>query len=379
MWLDIRRPGGARRPCTGHTRPAADLRHLRWIRWAALACGWLAAWSIAPAALAATQDCRAVTPETCAVAHGLRRGVNLGNMLEAPREGDWGVRAEPALVELAAAHFQTVRVPVRWSNHAAPGADATIDENFARRVDEVVDALLRRGVYVIVNVHHYTQLVGGGRHNREFSVEPAVVDTRFLNLWRQIASRYQNRSPRLIFELLNEPNGRLDGEPWNRLAAQALAVVRQTNPTRTVMIGPSYWNNVRDLPLLRLPADRNLVMSFHSYEPDDFTHQGITWRPRPMPTGIACCDARQKQGIARVFETAAQWNRATGVPTHLGEFGAHSAGDMASRAIWARTVRDEAEKRGIGWAWWELASDFSGVWSPPARGWVEPLRRALLD
>jgi endoglucanase len=80
-----------------------------------------------------------------------------------------------------------------------------------------------------------------------------------------------------------------------------------------------------------------------------------------------------------VFETAAQWNRATGVPAHLGEFGAHSAADMASRATWARTVRDEAERRGIGWAWWELASDFSGVWSPPTRGWVEPLRRALLD
>ena len=359
MWLNTRRARGA--------------------RLAALACGWFAAWLITPAALAATQDCRAVTPETCAVANGLRRGVNLGNMLEAPREGDWGVRAERALVELAASNFQTVRVPVRWSNHAAPTADATIDEGFARRVDEVIDALLRRGVYVIVNVHHYTQLVGGGRHNREFSVEPDVVDTRFVNLWRQVALRYQNRSPKLIFELLNEPNGRLDGEPWNKLAAQALTVVRQTNPTRSVMIGPSYWNNVRDLPLLRLPADRNLVMSFHSYEPDDFTHQGITWRPRPMPTGIACCDARQKQGIARVFETAAQWNRATGVPAHLGEFGAHSAGDMAARVTWARTVRDEAEQRGIGWAWWELASDFSGVWSPPARDWVEPLRRALLD
>ena len=67
-----------------------NTRGARGARLAALACGWFAAWLITPAALAATQDCRAVTPETCAVAHGLRRGVNLGNMLEAPREGDWG-------------------------------------------------------------------------------------------------------------------------------------------------------------------------------------------------------------------------------------------------------------------------------------------------
>ena len=108
------------------------------------------------------QNCHAVSREACAVAHGLGRGINLGNMLEAPREGDWGVRLEPRFIELATRHFQTVRLPVRWSNHAAPTADARIDEAFARRVDGVVDALLARGVRVILNVHHYTQLTCGG-------------------------------------------------------------------------------------------------------------------------------------------------------------------------------------------------------------------------
>jgi endoglucanase len=64
---------------------------------------------------------------------------------------------------------------------------------------------------------------------------------------------------------------------------------------------------------------------------------------------------------------------------HLGEFGAYRAGDLASRAAYARLVRDEAERRGIGWAWWEWASDFSGVYDPARKAWVEPLRRALLD
>lgn len=38
---------------------------------------------------------------------------------------------------------------MRWSNHAAPTADAKIDEAFASRVDQVVDALLAKGVYVM--------------------------------------------------------------------------------------------------------------------------------------------------------------------------------------------------------------------------------------
>ena len=327
----------------------------------------------------ARQACHAVTPATCALAHALGRGVNLGNALEAPREGDWGVRAEPALVELAARNFRTVRLPVRWSNHAAPTADAKIDEAFARRVDEVVDALLARGVYVILNVHHYSQITGGNLHKHEFAVDPEVVDVRLVNLWRQIGKRYKDRPQRLVFELLNEPHTRLDGEPWNRLAAQALAAVRETNPERAVMIGPGFWNNVKELPRLKLPPDRNLVVSVHSYEPYGFTHQGITWAPRPMPTGITCCSPAQRQAMTAVLERARDWNREHGVPVHLGEFGAHSAGDMASRVAWTRHMRTEAERLGIGWAWWELASDFSGAYSLETRQWVEPIRRALLD
>ncbi|AEG92121.1 glycoside hydrolase family 5 protein [Ramlibacter tataouinensis] len=337
----------------------------------------------APAARSAAptrpqQNCRAVTERTCAVAHALGRGINLGNMLEAPREGDWGIRLEPGFIDIAARHFQTVRLPVRWTNHAAPTADATIDEAFARRVDGVVDALLAKGVYVILNVHHYSQIHGDQPHQHEFTVDPALLETRLVNIWRQLGQRYQNRSPRLLFELLNEPHGRLDGEPWNQLIPQALAAVRATNPERPVLVGPSYWNNVRDLPKLRLPRDRNLIVAIHTYEPFNFTHQGVSWRP-DLRTGQTCCDSRQRREMADPFEKAERWNREQGYPLHLGEFGAHSAGEMGSRAEYTRLVRDEAERRGIGWTYWEFGSEFAGVWSPETRGWVEPIRRALLD
>jgi endoglucanase len=325
------------------------------------------------------QNCHAVSREACAVAHGLGRGINLGNMLEAPREGDWGVRLEPRFIELATRHFQTVRLPVRWSNHAAPTADARIDEAFARRVDGVVDALLARGVRVILNVHHYTQLTGGTLHPSEFAVDPAVLEERLVNLWRQIAWRHRERPPQLLFELLNEPHGTLEGERWNRLAARLLAAVRASNPTRVVLIGPGDWNHPRALPALRLPQDAYLIVAIHSYDPFEFTHQGVPWRPNPFPTGTRCCDEAQRAQVVQALDAALRWNRANGVPVHLGEFGAYRAGDLASRAAYARLVRDEAERRGIGWAWWEWASYFSGVYDPARNAWVEPLRRALLD
>lgn len=323
--------------------------------------------------------CHAVSPQTCAIAQALGPGVNLGNMLDAPREGDWGLRLEDRFIDLAASRFRTVRLPVRWSNHAAPTADATLDEAFARRVDGVLEALLARGLWVILDVHHYSQLTGGPLHPREFAVDPALLEQRLESIWRQLSRRYARHPPRLLFELLNEPHGALEGERWNRLAARLLAQVRRHNPTRTVMIGPGQWNHPRALSELRLPPDPHLIVSIHTYDPFDFTHQGVPWRADPLPAGKRCCDEEQRSRITGALDLAQRWSRRQGVPLHLGEFGAYQAGDMDSRADYARTVRRAAQARGMGWAWWELASDFSGLYDPQAGAWREPLLRALTD
>ncbi|MDH4377578.1 MAG: cellulase family glycosylhydrolase, partial [Ramlibacter sp.] len=178
---------------------------------ALLALSAASAWALEeprpPPRHAAGQACHAVSRQACEVAHALGRGVNLGNALDAPREGDWGLRLEPALLDRATRHFQTVRLPVRWSNHASPDAQARLDETFARRVDAAIERLLAGGGFVILDMHHYKQLTGGSRHPNEFAVDPAVVEARLVNLWRQIAARYRDRPPRLLFELLNEPEG----------------------------------------------------------------------------------------------------------------------------------------------------------------------------
>ena len=50
----------------------------------------------------------------------LGRGVNLGNALEAPNEGEWGMTLEAEFFRVIyQGGFDSVRVPIRWSNHAA--------------------------------------------------------------------------------------------------------------------------------------------------------------------------------------------------------------------------------------------------------------------
>jgi endoglucanase len=324
--------------------------------------------------------CRSVSARTCAIASDLGRGVNFGDMLSAPKEGDWGLWVEREYIEEASAVFKHVRLPVRWSNHADPGEGAELDERFAKRVDAVIDALLDRGMYVILDFHAYNQLNGARLDNGEFAVQEDVVDRRFVNIWRQLGVRYKNRSDKLLFELFNEPNGRLDAPGrWNDLSKMALAAVRESNPERTVLVGPANGNHPKGLAKFAVPNDRNVIVPVHSYDPFAFTHQGVTWvAPVFRKTGITCCDASQKKSMVEPLDIAARWSEENGYPITVGEFGSHQNAAANERENYTRLFRDEAESRGFSWSYWMFAGSF-GVYDARARQWVVPVRRALLD
>src|SRR5215216_4084405 len=58
----------------------------------------------------------------------LQRGVNMGNMLEAPDEGEWGLSVQEEYFDLIKeAGFDFIRLPVRWSTHVGPESSYTID------------------------------------------------------------------------------------------------------------------------------------------------------------------------------------------------------------------------------------------------------------
>ncbi len=79
------------------------------------------------------------------------RGVNFGNMLEAPTEGAWGLRVTDDFIDkAAAAGFTSVRLPVRWSNQASAVALYMIDAAFMARVDSIVGKLMARDLVVIL-------------------------------------------------------------------------------------------------------------------------------------------------------------------------------------------------------------------------------------
>jgi endoglucanase len=313
-----------------------------------------------------------------AMANAIGRGVNFGNMLEAPTEGAWGLTVTDDFIDkAAAAGFTAVRLPVRWSNHAGATPPFTIDSAFMSRVTSIVDKLLAKGLVVILNMHHYRQLDGDPLDAGEFAVADAAVDVRFVMLWDQIAAHFQGRSARLLFELYNEPHGRQNGEPWNVLAARAAAVVRRTNPERIVVIGPTTWNSASDLHLLKLPNDANMIVTIHNYAPFSFTHQGAEWVNPVLPTGVTCCNSSQLADMTAPLDVAKSWSVAKHYPVFVGEFGAYSKADSTSRIDFNRQMRNAVESRGMTWSYWEFAAGF-GVYDPVKLSFRQGLLDSLL-
>jgi endoglucanase len=301
----------------------------------------------------------------------LGRGVNLGNALEAPREGAWGMELQAEFFALIRqVGFDSVRLPIRWSAHAAERSPYTIDAAFFARVDWAIGEALKNNLAIVLNVHHY----------EEMDRTPDAHKARLLSLWGQIAEHYLAQPETVYFELYNEPHDQLTDERWNALIPELLQRVRPSNPHRAVIIGPGQWNSVDRLDRLRLPeSDRRLIATVHHYKPFEFTHQNANWvQGSAKWKGRTWTDTpAERSALEKDFRRVADWSREQRRPIYLGEFGAYSEAEMASRTRWTAAVAREAEKHGFAWAYWEYGAGF-GVYDRSAKTWREPLLKALL-
>jgi len=236
-------------------------------------------------------------------------------------------------------------------------------------LDWAINGATHAGLNVIVDEHDYDPC----------SEHPDVCHDKLIAFWTQVAHHLRKRDNHVLFELLNEPHAPLDAAKWNAMLKDLIPLVRKTNPTRTLIIGPTQWNNLHQLDTLELPEkDRHIIVTFHYYDPMHFTHQGASWVPGLRDvSGVTCCTAEERAKIDSDFDQVAAWSKAHERPILLGEFGAREGGDMASRVAWTSAVARSAERHGFAWAYWQFDSDFV-VWDMKKDDWVRPILGALI-
>lgn len=303
----------------------------------------------------------------------MRIGWNLGDTLDswkltipsdaAPEvfETCWNspVTTEAVIDKIIGAGFNLIRIPVTWQQHLGEAPEYKIRADWMARVREVVDYAYKKGVYVILNMHH-EEWKTYYEYEKECCEKVAAV-------WKQIAREFGSYDEHLIFEGVNEPrkigtewewNGG-DEEGWNvvnSMAKSFVQAVRATgtdfiqNKTRKLMVS-GYAANCTEPALshIILPDDQNLIVSVHAYEPWDFclNMQGrTTWN-------------HDTQVIDRVLGDIQKYFLSKGVPVIIGEFGAMNRENETERAEWAEYYIREAHKIGVPCVWWDN-SKFQG-------------------
>jgi aryl-phospho-beta-D-glucosidase BglC (GH1 family) len=237
----------------------------------------------------------------------------------------------------------------------------------------------------IERFHHAGLLVMVDMHNEERAVEldPAWQNA-FVRFWGLLAARLSRFDPELtILEIINEPVFDRREEEWNTLNARLAAVIRQNAPQHTIVTSGPNWGGIDGLNKLKLLPDRNVIYSFHCYDPFTFTHQGATWTadsvkplrgvPYPsspeavaplLPALEASPESRKmvesygnerwnKEKLAARFRQGIDWGAKNQVTLYCGEFGVYPPHSKPEdRANWFRDFGEVLAASHIGWAVW---------------------------
>ncbi len=207
---------------------------------------------------------------------------------------------------------------------------------------------------------------------------------KFFQLWRELSGELKKYPVSAVaYELMNEPVAD-DPEDWNRLVSRAVAVVRENERDRTIVIGSNRWQSTHTFDQLRIPeGDRNIILSFHFYTPMLITHYKASWTSVGRYKGPVTYPGQlvKPEDIEGLSEDVARIVRSNNgvydreklesllakplalaekldLPLYCGEWGALPTTDREARMQWYRDVRSNLEKHGIAWANWDYKGGF---------------------
>ena len=272
-------------------------------------------------------------------------GINLGNTLEScgswisgtnvtSYETAWGspVITQDMIKGYKAAGFDTLRVPVAWSNLMTGNYD--ISPELMDRVEEIVGWAIDADMYVILNIHW------DGGWWEKFPTDKDECMYKYERVWTQICERFSKYSEKLVFESLNEEGGW--DSLWNRYSGstegkkESFDLLNEINQKFVDIVRKSKGNNKKrhlliagyntDIALTcdelyKMPDDpqKRCAVSVHYYTPSTFAilEKDADWGKNRKTWGT---DADLKE-LERNMDMMKEHFVDKGIPVIIGEYG----------------------------------------------------------
>ncbi len=167
----------------------------------------------------------------------------------------------------------SIRLALHWKYFAN---NSTLGFNL---IDTYLNWCEQNGIYVILDMH-VVPYEGDVSENSIWNSSEAKQ--KFLDLWRSIAARYAKRTIVAGYDIYNEP-GPANTSQWWELARNAVTTIRGVDNSHIIFL-EAPTSNGGDLETV---SDKNVVYSFHDYNPFLVTHASATWvSDTPVPSNF---------------------------------------------------------------------------------------------
>lgn len=338
---------------------------------------------------------------------GYMRGVNLGGWLSQCPE----YTKKNYDTYIVKSDFETIK---KWGmDHVRLNVDYNIfedkDGNYIEEgfgyLQRAIDWAKEYGLNIMLDLHK----TAGYSFDPNYGEGAGLFDTesyqeRFYRLWEEFAKRFGKYKDMMCFELLNEVTKQEYSDKWNEISVECIKRIRVICPDVKIVVG-SYWNGYpAAIPDLAMPYDKNVIYTFHCYEPLVFTHQAGCWvSPNMKPDfrmgykntyeeyaklttenvsehNSGCFKMFDKNNeinpdfFEKILAPAIKTGKERNVELYCGEFGVIWHADAKDAVAWYKDICAVLDKYGIGRAAWTYRGHSFGL----ADSWMDSCRDELL-
>ncbi len=246
-------------------------------------------------------------------------------------------------------------------------------------IDKFISWCKKYNLNIILNMHKAIGNYCDIKEEIEL-LDSESLQERFIALWLEFEKRYADDNS-IVFELLNEVRD-VEPQKWNNLYIKTVKALREKNAERKIIIGSISWNDCAFLKDLEILDDDNIIYTFHTYAPFEFTHQRGVLQPQtlfynrvmPYPDSIEKYNDYRKtvygtENFYKGFEKMdIEYIRSALAPAiefkkqhsdkilWCGEFGTIRHADIKWRENWMRDVISVLKENDIPYCVWNYLS-----------------------
>ncbi|MDR0656450.1 MAG: glycoside hydrolase family 5 protein [Treponema sp.] len=272
-----------------------------------------------------------------------------------------------------------VRLPIQLDKMTGPAPSYVPDPLFLELLDRAVDWAEEYEIFIILDNHSSDGSSGSA---------PDDIDGFLVPAWTHMADHFRNRSKFVLYEILNEPYGGISAARWGAVQGAVIDAIRTRDTVHTIIVGGHSWNSIDSLKELPLYTDKNLLYTFHFYDPYYFTHQGQNWaepsmaelRGLPFPHDAHAMPSipenllaaglgpyfkntyprdAKPSALAASLDKVVRFSRERNVPVFCGEFGVKMGNCLdEDRVRWYKTTAALLDERRIPRTSWDYYGDF---------------------